>query len=281
MIKEKHYNIINLNSTDSTNEYAKRLARESYIYGNDNKNIDMTIDKTTDRNIDDNIDGDIDKTVVIAESQSAGKGRLGRSFLSESGKGIFMSILLKPDISAEQASGLTLVAAVALYDAISDMCGLETGIKWPNDIVADGKKLCGILTEMSVDGTGVKFVVVGIGLNVSNDLFDAELSGLATSLYLLTGRIYDKNFLVEGILKSFDAYYEMYLKEGNLLFIKELYNKKLIHMGEVINAINGENVLQGVCKGINDKGHLLVENDGIIEEIISGEISVRGVYGYV
>jgi biotin-[acetyl-CoA-carboxylase] ligase BirA-like protein len=171
MIKENHYNIIDLDNTDSTNEYAKRLARENFLYGN------------------------VDKTVIIAESQSAGKGRLGRSFLSENGKGIFMSILLRPgpDMSPEQASGLTLVAAVALHEAILNVCGLETGIKWPNDIVADGKKLCGVLTEMSVDGSGVKFVVVGIGLNVSNEMFDKELSKLATSLYLLTGKIYDKD----------------------------------------------------------------------------------------
>ena len=257
MIKENHYNIINLDNTDSTNEYAKRLARENFLYGN------------------------VDKTVVIAESQSAGKGRLGRSFLSENGKGIFMSILLRPDISSEQASGLTLVAAVALHEAILNICGLETGIKWPNDIVADGKKLCGVLTEMSVDGSGVKFVVVGIGLNVSNETFDKELSKLATSLYLLTGKIYDKGCLIDSILNIFDAYYEKYLKEGSLSVIKELYNSKLIHMDNVVNAINGEHILQGVCKGINEKGHLLVEKDGIIEEIISGEISVRGVYGYV
>ena len=255
MKRENKYSIINLSETDSTNEYAKRIARE----------------------------GASDKTAVIAEYQSAGKGRLGRNFLSEKGKGIFMSIILRPDLTPEQAGGLTLVAAVAVHQAILNICGINTGIKWPNDIVTDGKKLCGILTEMSTsfDGKGVKFVVVGIGINVLNEIFDAELSQIATSLYMLTGRLFSKEELMGDILQRFDTYYEKYLEVRNLSVIRNIYDENLIHTGKLIKAVNGDKVLQGVCKGINEKGHLLVEADEDIEEIISGEISVRGVYGYV
>ena len=255
MERENRYSIINLSETDSTNEYAKRIARE----------------------------GASDKTVIIAEYQSAGKGRVGRNFLSEKGKGIFMSIILRPDLTPEQAGGLTLVTAVAVHQAILNVCGINTGIKWPNDIVADGKKLCGILTEMSTsfDGNGVKFVVVGIGINVLNEVFDAELSKLATSLHILTGQSFSKEELIEDILQLFDIYYEKYLEVRNLSVIRNIYDENLIHIGKLIRAVNGDKVLQGVCKGINEKGHLLVEKDEDIEEIISGEISVRGVYGYV
>lgn len=255
MERENRYSIINLSETDSTNEYAKRIAREDAS----------------------------DKTVIIAEYQSAGKGRLGRNFFSEKGKGIFMSIILRTDLTPEQAGGLTLVTAVAVYQAILNVCGINTGIKWPNDIVADGKKLCGILTEMSTffDGSGVKFVVVGIGINVLNEVFDAELSKLATSLYMLTGRSFSKEKLIEDILKQFDTYYEKYLEVRNLSVIRNIYDENLIHTGKHVKVVNGDKVLQGVCKGINEKGHLLVETDEDTEEIISGEISVRGVYGYV
>ncbi len=255
MERGNRYSIINLSETDSTNEYAKKIARE----------------------------GANDKTVIIAEYQSAGKGRLGRNFFSENGKGIFMSIILRPDLTPEQAGGLTLVTAVAVHQAILHVCGINTGIKWPNDIVADGKKLCGILTEMSTsfEVNGVKFVVVGIGINVLNEVFDAELSKLATSLYILTGQVFSKEKLIYNVLQCFDTYYEKYLEVRNLSVIRNIYDENLIHTGKVIKAVDGDRVLQGVCKGINGKGHLLVETDEGTEEIISGEISVRGVYGYV
>lgn len=247
------YNIINLPEVDSTNEYAKKLAKEGAAH----------------------------RTVVVAESQKAGKGRLGRSFDSKKGEGIYMSILLRPDITASQASKLTLIAAVAVHEAIEQFCGIKTGIKWPNDIVVNGKKLCGILTEMSADCKGVRYVVVGIGVNVINKTFSDELSQIATSLYMLTGEEYSKTELIEAILTSFDKYYEKYIACGCLSVIKDIYDKNLIHTGHIIKAINGNDVIQGVCKGIGDDGQLLVENEEGVKEIISGEISVRGVYGYV
>ena len=247
------YRMIHLSETDSTNEYAKRLAR----------------------------DGAEDRTVIIADSQSAGKGRLGRSFDSRKGKGVFMSILIRPHITLEQVSRLTLVAAVAVYEAIEKFCGLKTGIKWPNDIVVDGKKLCGILTEMSADSTGVKYVVVGIGVNVLNESFSEELSDLATSIYMCTGKKCSIEELIDVILECFEKYYVKYLSVGTLTVIRDIYDANLIHTNCTIKAINCNEVIQGVCKGIGNEGQLLIDTGEEIKEIISGEISVRGVYGYV
>ncbi len=251
---QNEYNIIKLLETESTNEYAKKLGRDGALHG----------------------------TVVTADSQSAGKGRLGRSFNSEKDKGIYMSILLRPEISPAMASGLTLVAAVAVHDAMMKVCGIDVGIKWPNDIVYDGKKLCGILTEMSVmSSEGVRYVVVGIGVNVLNESFVEGLLDVATSLFMITGKRFSKELLIDAILEEFNAYYHKYIEDGNLSKIVDYYNKNLIHTGQMIKGINGNDIYKGICHGIDDTGALLVEVDDDVKRIISGEISVRGVYGYV
>lgn len=253
MLKKQGYTIINLKETASTNDYAKKIARE----------------------------GASDRTVVRAEGQTAGKGRLGRSFDSQRGKGIYMSILLRPKLTPEQTGRLTLVAATAVHEAIKEVCSLDTGIKWPNDIVADGKKLCGILTEMSADSAGVKYVIVGIGVNVLNETFGEELSQAATSVYMQTGKRIKIDGLAEAILDKFDSYYIKYGEAGKLSVIREKYDKCLIHTDKQIKIINGNEVWQGICRGIGDDGELLVETENGMKQVISGEISVRGVYGYV
>ena len=259
-IQEK-YSFVRLEDVDSTNEYAKKLARDGARHG----------------------------TVVLARRQSAGKGRLGRGFESSEDKGIFMSIILKPHIEPMAASRLTLVAAVAVREAIKNICDLECGIKWPNDIVADGKKVSGILTEMSTENGNIRYVIAGIGVNVLNESFSAELSQVATSIQMLTGKAYDKEILMSEIIKLFDHYYEEYIKLGSLTAIKHDYDKHLTNMDnyvKVLDSVAGDTVLEGICRGIDSEGNLLVEiesEDGNkrIETVVSGEVSVRGVYGYV
>lgn len=255
------HRIIRLLETDSTNEYAKRLAREGACHN----------------------------TVVVARKQSAGKGRLGRNFNSEEDKGIFMSLILRPDMKPVEASRLTLVAAVAVREALAELCGIQCGIKWPNDIVADGKKLCGILTEMSTENGIVKYVIVGIGVNVANEKFKEELSQVATSVFLLTGRLYDKEELMNQILRRYDKYYKLYAQTKNLLSVKSDYDSYLVNIDSrvrVIDNMGNGAVLEGICRGIDEEGDLLVEIEAkngstSLEKIVSGEVSVRGVYGYV
>ena len=247
------YNMIKLAEVDSTNEYAKKIAKAGAKHF----------------------------TVVIAEKQSAGKGRLGRRFLSHAGTGIFMSIVLRPDIEPEVASRLTLVAAVAVRRVLNNICQLETAIKWPNDLVSDGKKVCGILTEMSTEMGRVKYVILGVGINVSNESFEDELSDVATSIFMLTGKRYDKETIIEAVLKEFLLYYEKFLITGDLSCIKRGYDSCLVNKDKMVKIINGNTVLQGICRGVGNAGELLVENEKGMEKIISGEVSVRGVYGYV
>ena len=257
------YNIIDLDKIDSTNEYAKRAAKNGAEHW----------------------------TVIRAKEQSAGKGRLGRTFMSEENAGIYMSILLKPDITPDMASRLTLVAAVAVRKALLRICKLECFIKWPNDIVADGRKVCGILTEMSTAQGRINYVVVGIGVNVTNKFFEEELSQVATSVYMLTGKEYDKDVLSEAILMEFEDYYKKYTEAGGMKAIKPEYDKYLGNIDKEVRVIDGSREIRGICRGIGEDGELLVEvkdnqsgenNEAPhIEKIISGEVSLRGVYGYV
>lgn len=257
MMREDKYNVIKLDETDSTNEYAKKLAKSGASHG----------------------------TVVVARKQSEGKGRLGRSFESKEDKGIYMSIIQRPDMEPLEASRLTLIAAVAVREALAKTCQLQCDIKWPNDIVVEGKKVCGILTEMSTENGRVKYVVVGIGVNVSNKEFGVELSHIATSVYMETGRHYDIDKLISEIINKYDAYYEKYMKAGDLSVIKDDYQRYLVNIGKTVRVLNQISI-EGICIGIDDEGDLLVEverEDGskYIEKVISGEVSVRGVYGYV
>ena len=168
--------IVYYEETDSTNIRARKLAEE----------------------------GAPDGTLVVTDFQNAGRGRRGRMWVSPSGTGIFMSLILRPDILPSSASMLTLVAALAVYDGIKETTGLETVIKWPNDIVAEGKKLCGILTEMSAELEGIHYVVTGIGINANMTEFPEEVGEAATSLRILTGGPVRRSRLIAAVMKEYE-----------------------------------------------------------------------------
>ena len=147
-------------------------------------------------------------TLVVADCQQMGKGRRGRSFDSPKGQSIYMTILLRPDISPVKASMVTIIAAMAVRKAVAEVCSIETGIKWPNDIVADGKKICGILTEMSAEPDSVNYVVVGIGINVNNSSMPKEIEDVAVSLKMLTGKEYKRSNIIAEVMKWFGIGYD-------------------------------------------------------------------------
>lgn len=232
--------------------------------------------------------------LVIAEQQTMGKGRQGRSWTSPKGTGIWMSLLLRPkQLQPQRASMLTLVAALSVAAAIKEVTGLESWIKWPNDIVVGNKKVCGILTEMSSEADRIHYVVVGIGINVNTREFPMEIMETATSLLLEKGKLFDddqvkadmkvfnRSLLAAKVLEHLEPNYERFLQNGDMGFLLEEYNKMLINRHRQVKIVGGREELTGIAKGINEQGELLIETkDGLIE-ICSGEVSVRGLYGYV
>lgn len=246
-------NIIYLPVTDSTNTQAKRLGEEGAEHG----------------------------TLVVTQCQTAGRGRRGRSWESPEGN-IYFTFILRPDVEVSRASMITLVSALALAKAIEKVTGLNTQIKWPNDVVANGKKLCGILTESSTDLEYINYVVVGIGINVNQTSFPAELTDKASSLLLELGHSVNRGAVLGEFLNRFEAYYEIFIETEDMSELIDTYNELLVNCGREVKIIekDRERILKAI--GIDKNGGLIVENsEGVRESIISGEVSVRGLYGYV
>lgn len=226
-------------------------------------------------------DGAANGTVVVTEKQTAGRGRRGKIWVSPEGN-CYISILLRPEVVVDRASIITLVTAMALAKAIKQVTALDTMIKWPNDVIANGKKLCGILTESSTDLEYINYVVVGIGINTNQTEFPEELRETASSICLETGRKVSRPELLGAFLNAFESYYEIFLKTEDLRELSEEYNQLLINRGREVKIIENERerILRAV--GVDQKGGLVVEDEsGKQETIISGEVSVRGLYGYV
>lgn len=224
--------------------------------------------------------------VVVAESQTAGKGRIGRQWLSQKGCGIWMSFLIRTDLKPQEIAPVTLVAALACNDAIRRTTDINSYVKWPNDIVTDGKKLAGILTEMvpvcNPDGEyEVDYVVVGVGINVRSLEFPEELSDRATSILLQGYSDINRNHIIAEFGKSFEKYFSIFEKDRNLSGLKQEYENVLINRNREVLITAYDEPRKCLATGINDEGELLVRyENGETDAIRVGEVSVRGVYGY-
>lgn len=226
--------------------------------------------------------GAVHGTTAICEEQTMGKGRRGRSWLGEAGCGIWMSFLLRPDIAAQHSSMLTILTALAVEAAIGETTGLQSQIKWPNDIIIDGRKVCGILTEMSMQMDEVNYIVVGLGINVNIQKFPEDLKDKATSLQIESGKKLYRAPLAAKVLEYFEKYYEKFLKTEDLSEFADHYNRLLVHMDQKIKVIRGTKEEIFLSRGINHQGELMVEDDyGRKQTVLSGEVSVRGILGYV
>lgn len=220
--------------------------------------------------------------LVVSNSQTAGKGRRGRYWESPKGSNIYMSLLLRPGFLPERASMLTLVAALAVREAVFYVTGISTQIKWPNDLVYKGKKICGILTEMSAEADYINHVVIGIGINTNIKEFPEEIRKTATSLLLESGKNIDRNSLISAFCNSFERKYECFKEKKNMTLLLDEYNENLVNNGRVVRIIESSGEYEGISKGIDEEGKLTVKiEDGTVKRIMSGEVSVRGVYGYV
>lgn len=220
-------------------------------------------------------------TLVVVGKQESGRGRRGRSFESPAGTGIFMTLLLRPEIEPQNASMLTLVSALAVAKGIEHMVDLPVQIKWPNDIVINGKKVCGILTEMSAQMDYVNYIVIGIGINVGNEEFPEEIKDVATSIYLESGKHVNRAMLIEKIWEEFEDYYELYEKTQDLSSLVKEYDSYLVNRGQKVRVLDSKEPYEGKAMGITDRGELIVDTWEARRLVSAGEVSVRGVYGYV
>ena len=242
-------------------------------------------------------------TLVLADHQTGGKGRRGRQWFSPAGTGIWMTLLLRPELSPERISAITLVAALSVGKAIHQVTGLDTGIKWPNDLVVDGKKVCGILTEMRFVPGSSPYVLLGIGINVNQTEFPADLPhayslrmalekrGVSDQVGLLERRRDTDRMTITGedirerIIAAFCTYfendYETYLQSGGMRLLKREYEENLTNLNREVQVLAPSGSWLGVAEGISDTGDLLVRDEaGVLQTVNSGEVSVRGVYGY-
>lgn len=248
------YNVVYYEEIDSTNTQAKRMAKTGAEHG----------------------------LIVTADKQSAGRGRRGRAWESPAGMNLYFSILLRPEFEPDKAPMLTLVMAYSVAKVIGAQEGLPVGIKWPNDLVLEKKKICGILTEMELSENQIADVVIGVGINVNTTEFPKELRDKATSLYLQRGCKVERERLLQQILEEFGQQYERFLEIQDLSFLKDAYNQMLINKGKEVLVLEPGHEYQAKALGVNEKGELLVKkNDGSVEAVFAGEVSVRGIYGYV
>ncbi len=219
--------------------------------------------------------------LFVAERQVAGKGRRGRGWESPAGASIYMTLLLRPEFLPGKAPQLTLLTAVAVAEAIRQVTGLTSKIKWPNDVVSRGKKLCGILTEMSTEIGCINYVVIGVGINVNQETFPEEIKDKATSLKLETGGSIRRAELIAAVMERFEACYETFLKTEDLSGLRERYNRLLVNRNQEVKVLEPGNEYKAHAMGINDTGELLVRTRDGEKAVYAGEVSVRGVYGYV
>lgn len=246
--------VLYFDTIDSTNTKAQELAEKGYPSG----------------------------TLVVADKQDSGKGRRGRSWVSPSGTGIFMTLMIKPDINPNNASMLTLVAALAVAKAITSVTGEEAMIKWPNDIVVNSKKVCGILTEMNAQFDYINNIVVGIGINVHNESFPEEISQMASSLMIEAGgKRFHRAQIIAETMSYLEQYYDTFLKTQDLSALVREYDELLVNRNKSVRVLDPKEPFDGKAMGITPKGELIVDTWESRKLVSSGEVSVRGIYGYV
>ena len=246
--------IVCFTETDSTNVRARKLGENGAAHG----------------------------TLVVAEQQTAGRGRRGRGWESPAGSSIYMSLLLRPEFLPNKAPMLTIVMAYSVATALREQTGLDFRIKWPNDIVLNGKKVVGILTEMSTEIEYINHVVIGVGINVNTEAFPEEICATATSIRRESGKTWRRAELIAAILRQFEVQYERFVKEDDLAYLREAYDAILVNCNREVRILGEKDGYRAVALGIDDQGELLVrKEDGTVTSVYAGEVSVRGIYGYV
>ena len=241
--------IVYFKEIDSTNRYAKKLAAEGAAHG----------------------------TMVLADTQTAGRGRRGHSWISPAGSSISMTLILRPDVPPAQVAKISLLTALATANAIRRVTGLDARIKWPNDIVAGGRKVCGMLMEMDATPEKVASVVAGVGINVHHTQFPEEIAHSASSLDLLAGRRISRSVIVRAFLQEYERVWAL----GDEAMMRA-YRERSATIGQRVQVIGLNGTYTGTAEGVTDSGSLLVraDEDGGVREVLAADVSVRGIMGY-
>lgn len=241
--------IVCLTEVDSTNRYAKELARAGAAHG----------------------------TLVLADRQTAGRGRRGRGWISPAGENIYMSLILRPDMPPAQVARLSLLTALATANAIKRAAGLDARIKWPNDIVIGGRKVCGLLLEMDATEDRVESVIAGVGINVHQTAFDSEIARTAASIDLLAGRRIGRAAMVRAFLQEYEQAWAL---SGSAMM--DAYRARSATLGQRVQVIGLSGTYTGVAECVTDSGSLMVraDEDGAVREVLAADVSVRGLMGY-
>jgi BirA family transcriptional regulator, biotin operon repressor / biotin---[acetyl-CoA-carboxylase] ligase len=237
--------IVHFFKTGSTNTVAARLAADQAPHG----------------------------TVVVAEEQTGGRARFGRTWYSEKSSGIYVSVILRPPLTPAAAPGITLMAGLAAYEAVSTVTALRPDIRWPNDLLVNGRKICGILTEMSAEVDRLHSVVIGIGINVNHGRLPAELSDIATSLRLEGHRTYSRLHLLVAFLRELQNFYQLLLEEGTAAIAGPWSARSSFAHGKAVRVVTGRGEFLGITQGLEASGALRIRfEDGHEEALISGEV---------
>ncbi len=238
--------IISFREIDSTNTYAKKMEELTGNHG----------------------------TVILAEKQTKGRGRFNRAWESESGKNLTFSILIEPETEIPNIGVVPLCTGAAIIEILCKYLNLNAECKWPNDILINGKKVCGILVESTYLNNKINKLIIGIGINVNQEIFPDDISEIATSLKIETGTTINRHELLSGILNIIEVMYHSLLVPGDNYFI-ELWKSKCRMFGKTVNVTNGDNVISGKALRIDSDGGLMLENDGKIIKLLAGEVTIH------
>lgn len=272
-VSRKGYRLVT--KPDSIDATALQLALETTVFGR--KAIILNSTLSTQGDVQHMAEqGQGEGTVVLAEKQTGGRGRFGRKWFSPPGRGIWMSVLMRPELALQKTPQLTLLTGVAVCRAIRSYTGADAGIKWPNDLLIDGRKVCGILLESTVEDHELRYCIAGIGVDVNFDPKDypEDLISIATSLKMETGQTIDRTKLAAAILSELERLYYLYQKEG-FGVISSLWEALSVSMNREIKVANPQGIIEGTAIGLDPSGALILEKkNGERESVYSGEVSL-------
>lgn len=290
-LREKGYQIASstnkgyklLNSPDVLSKYEIKSRLDTKTIGKEIKLFD-TLASTNNTAKQMAAEEQKEGTTILSKEQTGGRGRLARSFHSPKDMGVWMSVILRPKIEPEQATIFTIMAAVAVNNAIEALCGERPKTKWTNDILLNNKKLCGILTEMSIEAEtqSIQHIIIGIGINVNNQSFPPEIENIATSLFMHTNKPQNRAQIAAEVLNQLDQLYTNGYHDKNKSKLISLYRSDLNMLGKEVKLIRGNKESIVTAIDIDQNGCLIVQNsDKSIEVVNSGEVSIRVPGGYI